>query len=149
MDYVEFLKARINKGNDFAATTGVRINHVGDGCAEGQLAITPTTLNPVGVVHGGALTTLADTIAGAAAYSNSRDRAILTVNCTMNFLRAGTGGKLICNAKAQRAGRTIQVIDAVITDEQDRLVATGTYTFISVDSLKPPTPPEDEGELEG
>lgn len=139
MEYFEFLKSRVNKGKDFARTIGVRIVEVKPSYARGELIVEPTSLNPVGVVHGGALATLADTTAGAAAYTNSKDAAILTINCSMNFLRAAKGEKLVCEAKAQRAGRTLQVYDTFIYDQEERLVATGCFTFTKVPSTSVPT----------
>ncbi len=130
MDFYSKLARHVNVGKDFAATMGVRITKVEEGYAEGELDIVPRHMNPVGVVHGGCLTTLADTVTGVASYTAFEGRNInVTVNCTMNFLRGGRGTQLKCAAKLQRAGRSIAVFDATITDDQDKVVATGCFTY--------------------
>lgn len=134
MDFYNRLAAHINKGNDFAATMGVKITKVAEDCVEGELEIGSHHMNPVGVVHGGCLTTLADTVTGVASYTALKKRCVcVTVNCTMNFLRGATGTKLKCTAKPQRAGRAIAVFDATITDDQDKVVATGCFTYFQTD----------------
>ena len=43
-----------------------------DGSVDGELTVTPESLNPHGIVHGGCLATLADTVAGHARPDHAR-----------------------------------------------------------------------------
>ena len=134
MDFYNRLAAHVNEGNDFAATMGVRITKVEDGYVEGILEVTPAHKNPVGVVHGGCLTTLADTVTGVASYTALKKRNVcVTVNCSMNFLRAAKGETLTCVANLQRAGRALAVFDARLKDETDTLIATGCFTYFQTE----------------
>ena len=62
------------------------------------------------------------------------------VDCSMQFLGAGRadGGDLVATATPLRVGRTIAVCESRI--EQDgRLVAKGTFTFLLRDQRAPGT----------
>lgn len=126
---MDFYSERIYRGNErpFMSALHITLTHLERDYAEGELEIQPDSLNPHGYVHGGCLTALADTVAGNAAAS--RGGYCVTINNTMNYLRPATGTKIRCTAKPQRVGRTVSVFDAVLTDDQDRTVATGTFTF--------------------
>lgn len=120
------LLARINAGT-FMCTHHLAITRLEKDCAEGELEVWPDTLNPHGFVHGGALTALADTVAGVAA--STRGGRCVTLNQFMSYLRPATGRKILCRASPQRVGRTVSVFNVTLTDSEGRMVATGTFTF--------------------
>ena len=70
MDSYSNLRERA-KCNLFAEFVGVRITKIAQDYAEAELTIRDELLNPMGLVHGGCLSTLADTTAGVAAASTS------------------------------------------------------------------------------
>ena len=78
----------------FDKYNGISIVAAGDGWAEGELEVSRHSLNPHGIVHGGALAALADTVGGAATFAAYR-RGCVTVNYSMNFLRPAWGLSLI------------------------------------------------------
>jgi len=121
------LMYRFNEGDPFSALAGIKTTAIGDGWAEGELEITPSSMNPVGVVHGGCIVTLCDTVAGTAVFSTGV-RSV-TLNSNTNFLREARAGKITCRAEMVKPGRTISVCDVAVRDEDDRLIATGSYTF--------------------
>lgn len=123
--------ARINQDDGYAAASHITITSMGEGCASGELEVKPDSLNPYGMVHGGCLATLADTVAGVAVHSSGM--ACVTLNCSMNYLRPAGGSKIYCEAAVQKAGRTIQVCEARLTNSQGECVASGTFTYYIVD----------------
>lgn len=129
MDSYSDWLADLNQRDRFADVNHIHVTWAEDGQAEGILEITPESLNPMGIVHGGALVTLADTVAGIASYSKSGP--CVTLDSTMQYLAPGTGKHITCVAKPKKVGKTIQVYDALLTDDQGRTVATGTYTYFS------------------
>ena len=54
-----------NTPHQFSYENGILLTDVEPGRARGELTVGPNSINPHGNVHGGALTTLADTVAGA------------------------------------------------------------------------------------
>ena len=120
---------KVNSGPYFGPRSGAMVTFAGGGEAEGELIIRPETRNPMGVVHGGALFTLADTVAGTAAFTTGRN--CVTLDSSMQFLSAARGDRVRCTAKPKKAGRTILVYEISITDSEERLVATGIFTFFA------------------
>ena len=112
----------------FDKYNGISIVAVGDGWAEGELEVSRHSLNPHGIVHGGALVALADTVAGCAAFTSGQ--ICVTLDCSMQYLAPGTGSYIHCLATPKKLGKTILVYDAVLTNDQGQTVATGTYTFV-------------------
>ena len=47
----------------------------------------------------------------------------------MEFLRPATGSKIVCEATPKKLGRNLSVIQVVLTNDQNKSVATGTFTF--------------------
>lgn len=117
----------VNQPHQFSYENGIMVTKVEPGYAEGTLDIGPNSFNPYGIVHGGALNTLIDTVAGCCACS--KGGGCVTSNCSMEFLRAATGKQLKCVATPKKMGRTLSVIQAVVTNDDGKVVATGTYTF--------------------
>lgn len=111
----------------FSGSNGIFIDKLAHRSAMGSMEIVEHSRNPMGGVHGGALSTLADTVAGCAVVSLGY--SCVTVTSTMNYLREVLFGTLFCSAEVVKEGRHIAVVDAKITDSEERLVATGTFTF--------------------
>ena len=124
------------KCNLFAEFVGVRITKIAQDYAEAELTIRDELLNPMGLVHGGCLSTLADTTAGVAAAT--RGKLGVTLDCRMVYLHAAKDTKYVrCVASPVRVGRTIMVYRVYITDDKETAVATGTFTFFIRDEPLP------------
>ena len=117
----------VNTPHQFSYENGILLTDVEPGYARGELTVGPNSINPHGNVHGGALATLADTVGGCCACS--KGGSCVTANCTLEFLRPATGPRIICEATPKKMGRTLSVIQVVLTNDQNVVVATGTYTF--------------------
>ena len=131
MDFYSEVLEVVNRPGKFASHSGVTITRVEGREAEGRLDIRPETMNPMGIVHGGALVTLADTVAGCAAFTCGK--VCVTLDCTMQYLAPGTGSYIRCVATPKKLGKTILVYDTTLTNDQGQTVATGTYTFFAKD----------------
>jgi len=123
----DFIVRTVNTPHQFSYENGILLTDVSHGYAKGELTVGPDSINPHGNVHGGALATLADTVSGCCACS--KGGSCVTANCSMEFLRPATGSKLYCEATPKKMGRSLSVIQLVITNEKGAVVATGTYTF--------------------
>jgi 1,4-dihydroxy-2-naphthoyl-CoA hydrolase len=86
--------------------------------------VTPDLHQPYGLVHGGVHATLAETAAsvGGALWFGDRGKVVGISNQT-DFLRAVRGGELRAEATPLARGRTTQLWQVLISDDQDRLVA--------------------------
>ena len=130
------LKERINRPGSFSVENGMTVTEVKDHWCRGELAVRPSSLNPRGSVHGGCLCTLMDTVAGVAACTDGR--GCVTLNCSISYLRpARDTGKVYCETRLIKGSRSTVVMEAILTDDRDKLVATGTYTFFLLEELAP------------
>lgn len=116
----------VNRSGQFSYESGIRVTHVEPGLARGVLRAGPNSVNPHGMVHGGAMATLADTVGGCCACSTG-DHCV-TSSSTLEFLRPARGD-LFCEATPKKLGRQLSVIQIAITDARGKTVATGTFTF--------------------
>ena len=111
----------------FPALLGVTYVEVGPGRAVATLDVRADLMAPTnGLLHGGALVTLADSACGVgAALSLPEDaRGHATVELKTNFLAPTRAGRLRCEARLVHGGRSTQVWDATVIDEQtDKQVA--------------------------
>jgi acyl-CoA thioesterase len=117
----------VNAPHQFSYENGIVITRVEPGLAEGVLHVGPNSYNPHGRVHGGALVTLADTVGGSCACSNGG--SCVTSGCSMEFLRPAGGSAIYCKATPKKLGRSLSVIAVELSDDEGKVVATGTYTF--------------------
>ena len=127
----ERVPRQVNKPHQFSFENGMGITHAEPGLVRGELTVTENSYNPHGIVHGGALTTLADTAAGCCACSKGGH--CVTSNCTMEFLRPATGKKIYCVATPKKMGRSLSTIQVSLTNDEGVEVATGTFTFFMLD----------------
>ncbi len=116
----------VNAAGQFSYESGIEVTHIAPGLAQGVLRAGPNSLNPHGMIHGGAMAALADTVGGCCACSTGK--SCVTSSSTMEFLRPAQGD-LFCEATPKKLGSRLSVIQIVITDAAGRAVATGTFTF--------------------
>ncbi len=116
----------VNKPGQFSYENGIEVTCIEPGLARGVLRAGPGSVNPHGMIHGGAMAALADTVGGCCACSTGL--SCVTANSTMEFLRPAQGD-LFCEATPKKLGSKLSVVQTVITDTRGKTVATGTFTF--------------------
>lgn len=88
--------------------------------------------NSRGVAHGGLLFSMGDTAAGHAARTDGRH--YVTQTATIHFIRnVGVGHTIHADASIRHRGHATCLVDVRFTDETDRLLASGDYTFFCID----------------
>ena len=117
----------VNSPHQFSYENGITVTKVEPGYAEGVLEVGENSVNPHGNVHGGALATLTDTVAGCCACS--KGGSCVTSGCSIEYLRPANGSKIYCTATPKKLGRTLSVVALEMTNDQGAVVATATYTF--------------------
>jgi uncharacterized protein (TIGR00369 family) len=84
--------------------------------AKSRLVINKNHHQPMGLVHGGIYSTLAETLCSYGANFNS-DGMFVGVNNNTDFLSSVSEGELICSAKLIKKGRSYQLWEAEIHHE--------------------------------
>lgn len=128
------LMKRLNSSSQYLQSNDMRVTEVREGYAKVEMIIDEQILNVHGFVHGGALFSLADTVAGAASFATGRDSVTLTG--TINYIKPGTGGKLIGIAQEILRGRTTGVYEVFIFNDKNTLLSRATFTMFFLDSDK-------------
>ena len=117
---------RIRK-NAFMLHNHIELESVERDRAVFKLDIRPESCNPYGMVHGGAIYTLADNATGTAAHSDGR--YYVTQTSALHFLR----NQSRATAWVRHRGKSTVLTSVDITSEDGKLLATGEFTFFCVD----------------
>ena len=135
MDKQDALK-RINTFQDNTMTEkiGIEITDFGDDFICGRMPVDHRTVQPFGLLHGGASATLAETL-GSIAGGLKVDRELQTVvgveiNC--NHLRSAKNGWVYGKATPVKIGRKIQVWNIEIKNDDEKLVCVSRLTLAVV-----------------
>lgn len=111
---------------DFAENAGFTITEATPDRVILEWDVTPRHHQPYGIVHGGVYCAAIESAASIAAAVWFGDRGkVVGVNNNTDFLRAVTAGRLCATATPLHRGRSQQLWQVAITDEQRRVVAHG------------------------
>jgi len=94
-----------------ADTLDIRIESVHPDEVVGSMAWAPERCTAAGVLHGGALVSLADCMAGICAYVNlPPGAATSTIELKINYFAAVCAGTVVAVARPLHKGRTVTVV---------------------------------------
>jgi len=117
--------------NTLISLLGIEIIEAGDEYLKGRMPVDERTYRPARMLHGGASAVLAETLASwGALYVVDRARYhCVGLEINANHVRAVASGFLLGVARPLHLGRSTQIWDVRITDEQDRLVCVSRVTM--------------------
>jgi acyl-CoA thioesterase len=105
----------------FARHLGVEMLAYGDGRASARLTVEPHHLNSAGTLHGGAIFSLADAAFSAAA--NSHGVLALSIDASISYFQAVTGGVLTAEAREVARNPKLATYLIDVRDESGGLIA--------------------------
>jgi uncharacterized protein (TIGR00369 family) len=111
----------------------MRFTAVAEGSATFEMPATSQLYNPNNVVHGGAITSLADSAMGFAVFSTlAAGETFTTAELHVNFLKAVTAdsGTLQSTGRVVQRGQQVAVAEADVLDQQNQLIARAGSTNI-------------------
>lgn len=117
--------------NPFMEHNHIELERVEMDRAVFKLDIRPESCNPYGMVHGGAIYTMADNAAGFVAHIDGR--YYVTQTSSLHFLRNQSKGTVRAYATVRHRGHSTCLVAVDILGEEDKLIATGEFTFFCVD----------------
>ncbi|MCR5279878.1 MAG: PaaI family thioesterase [Lachnospiraceae bacterium] len=116
-----------NKFNQFI---GFEILELSSTYSKARVKIDEHLLNPYGSVHGGALLTFVDTMAGATGCMSGY--YVTTVSANLNFLLPAVNTEYIyCECMKLKTGRHILVFDIRVTDDAGNILDSGEFSFFA------------------
>jgi uncharacterized protein (TIGR00369 family) len=109
------------------------IRSLEEGRVEFGCTLDESVYNPIGVVHGGLVCTLLDTVAGCAVHTTlPAGMAYTSIEIKVNYLRAvhATSGPLTAIGRVVKPGRRVAFAEGEILDAQGRSVATASSSLL-------------------
>jgi uncharacterized protein (TIGR00369 family) len=116
----------------FASHLGIRLESLGNGEAELVLPYEEKLATMGDVVHGGAISSLVDTAAAAAAVSAAPGEGLAggtTVDISISLLAAARGSDLRARAHVIRRGKAITFLEVDVEDADGEAIAKGLVTY--------------------
>ncbi len=103
----------------------IEFGDVGPELAVATMPVAPKVLQPFGIVHGGAMAALAETVTSYATYIAVADDGMVAMgqSNSASFLRPITKGTITATARSRHRGRTTWIWDVELTDDEQRLCA--------------------------
>lgn len=113
----------------FAASLGIELDAAEAGEVRGRLSWSQERCTAGGVMHGGALMTLADSVGAICAFLNLPNGATTaTTSSSTTLVRGVKSGEVLAVAKPLHVGRSTIAVNVQLFDDQGRLVAQTTQT---------------------
>lgn len=134
--YGEPTAAELNRlhENTLVSLLGIEIAEFGDDFLRATMPVDQRTLQPFGLMHGGAAVVLAETLAsvgGNQVVDNDKFQCV-GITATANHLRSVREGTVTGVARPTHLGRSTQVWDVAIHDDRGRAVAVCRVTLAVV-----------------
>jgi len=130
----------LKKLNDFQKNTitevlGIEITDFGRDYFCGKMPVDHRTVQPYGLLHGGASAVLAETLGSIAGgmQVNLETQSVVGVEINCNHLRSARDGWVYGKATPVKIGRKIHVWNIEIKNEDDKLIAVSRLTLAVID----------------
>ena len=136
MDKSKTLK-KINAfgNNTMVESIGIEITDFGDDYICGKMPVDHRTVQPFGLLHGGASAALAETLGSIAGgmVLNDDSKTVVGVEINCNHLRSVRNGWVHGKATPIKVGRNIHVWNIDIKNDDEKMVAVRRLTLAVID----------------
>ena len=130
----------LQKINEFQKNTitgvlGIEITDIGSDYICGKMPVDERTIQPFGLLHGGASAVLAESLGSIAGgmQVNRETQIVVGVEINCNHLRSARGGWVFGKATPIKIGRKIHVWNIEIKNDDGKLVAVSRLTLAVID----------------
>ena len=122
--------------NTLMETLGIEFVDLDEQTITARMPVTEKVHQPDGVLHGGASVALAESVgsAGAHLFLSDKEVQVRGIEISANHIRSVRSGHVFAKAEILHRGRTTQLWQIRITDEQDRLVSLVKMTTLSLNA---------------
>lgn len=112
------------------AHLGIEFTAVGEDFLEAKMPVNERTMQPWGILHGGISAALAETVGSAAGYlCTEGEQGIVGSEINASHLRPAPKGSVVtARATAVKVGRTLQVWNIEIKDQEGKLCCVSRLT---------------------
>jgi uncharacterized protein (TIGR00369 family) len=125
---VEFAR-EYQKRIPFVSHLKILTETLGEGSAQLSLPVEAHLTNSLGTVHGGVIMSLLDVaLCTAARTLHPESVGVITINLSTTFIGAGSGTKLVADARVLKDGRSMSFVEAEAKNADGTLVAKAVAT---------------------
>ncbi|MCB0375245.1 MAG: hotdog fold thioesterase [Sinomicrobium sp.] len=120
--------------NTLMETLGICYTDAGEDYLTAKMPVNARVHQPDGVLHGGAMVALAESVGSAASYIflNSEAYYIRGITISANHVKSIREGEVFAKATFVHRGRTTQLWEIKITDAHDNLISVCKLTTIAI-----------------
>ena len=120
--------------NTLLETLNIEIIDYGEDFLVAKMPVTSRVHQPDGVLHGGATAALAESVGSFAShiFLDIENKFVRGLEITVNHLKSVKDGNVFAKATFIHKGRTTQLLDIRITDDDDNLVSICKLSTISL-----------------
>lgn len=127
-----------------ASHLDIRFSEIGPDFLRATMPVDPRTLQPFGLLHGGASVTLAETLGSVASNCCVDSPRIYCVGqeINANHIRSARTGRVTGTVRPVHLGNRSHVWDIRIEDDQGRLTCVSRLTMAVLENVRPGKGPE-------
>lgn len=120
--------------NTLMETLEIEYIDVGENFLIARMPVSPKVHQPDGILHGGATVALAESVSSAASYVflDGQSFYVRGIEIAANHVRSIEEGWVYAKASIIHKGRTTQLWEIRVTDEEDRLISQCKLTTIAL-----------------
>lgn len=124
--------------NTLMETLSIEFVELGDDYVVAKMPVTPKVHQPDGVMHGGASVALAETVGSVASFVfiDADNYFVRGIEISANHVKSIREGIVYARAEFLHKGRTTQLWDIKIRDEENNLISTVKLTTIALPKKK-------------
>ncbi len=127
----------IGKGN-IGEYLGIEFTALGENFICGRMPVDHRTVQPAGILHGGISLVLAETLGTIGTLvSLPEDKICVGLEINANHIKSVSKGFINGRASCKHKGRTTQIWEITIQDDQENLVCLSRITMAVLDKKKP------------
>jgi 1,4-dihydroxy-2-naphthoyl-CoA hydrolase len=111
---------------------GIEVTEIGDDFITARMPVNERTIQPFGLLHGGASCVLAETLGSVAGTFcvDATKQTIVGVEINANHIRSARSGYVYGTVKPIHVGKTTQVWNIEIVNEEKQLVSVSRLTCV-------------------
>jgi uncharacterized protein (TIGR00369 family) len=131
-------KANLLSKNTLMETLNIEMIDFGDDFITARMPVNTKVYQPDGVLHGGATVALAESVGSFAShiFLDSERFFIRGIEITANHIKSVTKGFVYAKATFIHKGKTTQLLDIKVTDDEDNLISICRLSTISLPKKK-------------
>lgn len=124
--------------NTLMETLDIELIDFGNDYLVARMPVTSKVYQPDGILHGGATVALAESVGSFASniFIDTTDVKVRGIEISANHLKSVTSGFIYARATFIHKGRTTQLLDIRVTDDNDQLISVCKLSTIALPKTK-------------